>query len=450
MVLILKQSFVRWCQTDLDRKLIISEKINDFFINIGPTLADKIPKQSKIPESYLGSRIENSILLAPVTLTEIDDIFKILRRCAPGYDKLTTDIISLSLPCIKNPLLHIMNQSLLQGVFPNELKVANVTPLYKADDPMKFKNYRPVSLLSILSKIFEKAMYNRLTDFLETHKLLMEKQFGFRKNHSTYMALMLLVDNLIKSLDNGEYVLGVFLDFSKAFDTVDHAILQSKLYHYGIRGPALTWFQSYLSGRQQFVTYNGVQSSMKVVKCGVPQGSILGPILFLVYINDLANICRNTLPFLFADDTNLFISGSNLPQIEEMLNQELQEILLWLKVNKLSLNIKRTHYMLFTNKRSTKPCISVDIDGHSIDAVEYTRFLGIYIDNKLNWKKHIAYISGKVSRGIGIILKARKIVMPWKPCITHLYIPFLHTAIMCGAMHMTLIYTLWLCCKSEL
>ena len=191
-------------------KLIISEQFNDFFINIGPTLADKIPKQSKIPESYLGSRIKNSILLAPVTLTEIDDIFKTLRRCTPGYDELTTDIISLSLPCIKNPLLHIMNQSLLQGVFPNELKVANVIPLYKADDPLKFNNYRPVSLLSILSKIFKKAMYNRLTDFLETQKLLMEKQFGFRKDHSTYMALMLLVDNLIKSLENGEYVLGVF------------------------------------------------------------------------------------------------------------------------------------------------------------------------------------------------------------------------------------------------
>ena len=130
----------------------------------------------------------------------------------------------------------------------------------------------------------------------------------------------------------------------------------------------------------------------------------------IMYINDLANICRNTLPFLFADDTNLFISGTDLTQIEEMLNLELREISLWLKVNKLSLNVKKTYYMLFTNKRSHKPSICVNIDGHPIDEVQYTRFLGIYIDNKLNWKKHIAYISGKVSRGIGIILKARKVL----------------------------------------
>ena len=177
---------------------------------------------------------------------------------------------------------------------------------------------------------------------------------------------------------------------------------------------------------------------MKIVKCGVPQGSILGPISFLVYIDDLANICRNTLPFLFADDTNLFISGSNLPQIEEMLNQELQKISLWLKVNKLSLNIKKTHYMLFTNKRSTKPCISVDIDGHSIDAVEYTRFLGIDIDNKLNWKKHIAYISGKLSRGIGIILKARKILnsdAPKTMYYTFIYPFFSYCNHVCGNAH---------------
>ena len=238
------------------------------------------------------------------------------------------------------------------------------------------------------------------------------------------MALMILVNNLIKSLENGKYYLGIFLDFSKAFDTVNHTILLTKLYHYGIRGPAFTWFQSYLSDRQQFVTYNVIQSSMKVVKCGVPQGSILGPILFLLYINDLANICRNTLPFLFADDTILFISGTGLTQIEEMLNLELREISLWLKVNKLSFNVKKTHYMLFTNKRSYKPSICVNIDGHPTDEVQYTRFLGIYMDNKLNWKKHIAYISGKVSRGIGIILKARKVLN--SDALKSLYFSFMY------------------------
>ena len=262
-------------------KLVISDKFNDFVINIGPTLAYKIPNQCQLSESYLGSKIENSIMLVPVTLTEIEDMFQTLRRCSPGYDEKTTDIINFSLPYIKNPLLHILNQPLLQGVLPTELKVANVIPLFKADDPMKFNNYRPVSLLSIVSKIFERVMYDRMIDFW-------------------------------KSLENGKYVLGVFLDFSKAFDTVNHTILLTELYHYGIRGRIVTWFQSYLSDREKFVTYNGIQSSMKVVKCGVPQGSILGPLLFSLYINDLANICRNTWPFLFAEDINLFISGTDL------------------------------------------------------------------------------------------------------------------------------------------
>ena len=177
---------------------------------------------------------------------ELDDILKTLRKCAPGYDEINIDILNLCLPCIKHSFLYILNLSLLHGVFPDELKIANVLPLFKSDDPMKFNNYRPVSLFSILSKIFEKAMYSRLVNFLEMHKIIYEKQFGFREKYSTYMAHMILVDNLIKSLENGEYVLGVFLDFPKAFDTVDHSILLSKMYHYGIRGepingPKVTW-----------------------------------------------------------------------------------------------------------------------------------------------------------------------------------------------------------------
>ena len=182
-------------------------------------------------------------------------------------------------------------------------------------------------------------MYNRLLKFLEDYNIIFENQFGFRKLHSSYMALMVLTDKLIKSLENGKFVIGVFLDFSKAFDTVDHAILLSKLSHYGIRGSALQWFQSYLSNRKQYVTYNGVSSPVNDITCGVPQGSILGPLLFLLYINDLRHVCSSTTSILFADDINLFKSGNDLNKMQDELNSELSKISLRLKVNKLSLNI---------------------------------------------------------------------------------------------------------------
>ena len=223
---------------------------------------------------------------------------------------------------INSPLVHICNLSLQQGLFPDELKIANVQPLFKACDPCVFNNYRPVPLLCVLSKVYEKIMYNRLIIFLENYDILFENQFGFRKLHSSYMALMILTDKLIKSLENGEFIIGVYLDFSKAFDTVDHELLLSKLSHYGIRGNSLKWFQSYLSNRKQYVTYNGVSSQVNNITCGVPQGSILGPLLFLLYINDLGKICSSTTSILFADDTNLFESGSNFSDMEDELNSE--------------------------------------------------------------------------------------------------------------------------------
>ena len=391
-------------------KVLISEKFNDFFTGVGPSLAKKIPTQVISPLHYMGNRVQNSIFLEPVHPSEIDVIMKDMKNSAPGHDGITLNVLKLSLSSIKTPLTHILNISLSEGVFPEELKIANVIPLFKADDPMLFNNYRPVSLLCVLSKVFEKIMYSRLMSFLEFHKILYHKQFGFRKKHSTYMAIMILLDKLINSIENGETVVGVYLDFSKAFDTVVHNILLTKLYHYGIRGNALQWFKSYMSERKQFVSYNGTSSSMKTVCCGVPQGSILGPILFLLYINDLSNVCKNTEPFLFADDSNLFISDSDPYKLQSQLNNELENISLWLKVNKLSLNIKKTHYMVFTRKRKITTDISLNIDGNLITEVSSTKFLGVYLDNKLTWKKHIDYITAKVSRGFGLISKAQKLL----------------------------------------
>ena len=226
---------------------------------------------------------------------------------------MTLIIVTLSFLC---------NRSLTEGVFPSELKLANVLPLCKSGKYMLFNDYRPVSLLCTISKVFEKIMYSRLLNFLNYHKVLIGNQFGFRELHSSYMALMLMMDQVAKALDNGECVIGIFLDFSKAFDTEYNSILIDKLYHCGIRGNVLELFRSYLSDRSQYVSYDGARSSTKSVTCGVPQGLILGPLLFLIYINDLYNVCRDSVPILFADDTNIFYKGNKMEDLVKMINGE--------------------------------------------------------------------------------------------------------------------------------
>ena len=208
----------------------------------------------------MGDMIMESIYLQPVTCDKISKLLVDLKNTACGWDDIGAMFLKLSSQFITQPLAFICNQSLTEGVFPNQLKLDNFIPLYKADAPMLFNHYRPVSLLCILSKVFEKVMYTRLLDFLENFKILYSNQFGFRKGHSIYMALMILMYKLTKSLENEEFLVDVFLDFSKAFYTANHDILPTKLHQYGIRGSAMKWFQSYLSDRYQYVTYNGVES----------------------------------------------------------------------------------------------------------------------------------------------------------------------------------------------
>ena len=405
-------------------KQLISNQFNNFFVNIGNNLTSLIGRTKKSPVGFMGNMVTSSIFLEPVSLEEMFKIINSLKNGAPGYDGITADIMKCVTPYIATPLVYLCNCSLDQGVFPSELKIANVIPLYKSGDPLYFSNYRPVSLLSVLSKVFEKVMYNRLLSFLNKYKVLIDTQFGFRKLHSSYMALLLMVDQISKAIENGNFIVGIFLDFSKAFDTVNHTILLSKLYHCGIRGKALEWFTSYLYMRQQFVTYNNIKSSYKYITCGVPQGSILGPLLFLIYINDLHNVCKHSSPILFADDSNLFFTGSNASQTESLINEELSNISEWLKANKLSLNIKKTHYIIFKQKRKILRNFDIRIDNELVVCVKNTKFLGVVIDESLTWKNHICYISGKIARGIGMLIKARQLLN--KDSLVTLYYSFLY------------------------
>ena len=231
---------------------------------------------------------------------------------AVGYDNISINLIKESIDIIISPLTCIINLSITSGIVPKQLKIARVIPLFKSGEQDIFTNYRPVSVLPAFSKILERVMYNRLLRFLNNHNILSDNQYGFRKHHSTAYALACLYDKISSAIENKECTVGIFIDLSKAFDTVDHNILISKLEHYGVRGTALRWLKSYLSNRQQYVEFNGVSSESLEIKCGVSQGSILGPLLFLLYTNDLCNASKVVDFIIFADDRNLFFPSKTL------------------------------------------------------------------------------------------------------------------------------------------
>lgn len=230
---------------------------------------------------------------------------------------------------------------------PQKFKLAKIIPVYKNGSEVCVNNYRPIALLSVFNKILEKLMFSRLMSFINQSNLLYNKQFGFRQNHSTLHAILSTTDKVQKAIDDRNFSCGLFLDLSKAFDTVDQSILLQKLHHYGIRGIAHNWFKSYLDNRQQFVSIGNVNSDTKQVLMEVPQGSVLGPLLFLLYINDFQN-SSNVLDFhLFADDSNLFYSNKSLSDLEAKINIELQSVYNWLCANKLSLNIEKSNFVKF-------------------------------------------------------------------------------------------------------
>ena len=391
-------------------KNVIANNFNNFFSNIGKNLAKDIPENNINPLQYMGNiRCEHSFFLRPTDESEIRKVVALLKNTGAGWDSINTKAVKDSLNRYVKHMVYIINLSFIQGYFPHELKLARVIPLYKSGDSQLVKNYRPVSILPVISKIFERIMFNRLLDFINKHNLLYKFQFGFRPGHNTSHALMILIDKILSGFNDNEMTIGVFLDFSKAFDTVNHHILLNKLSRYGIRGPAHQWLTSYLSERKQYVSYNGVSSSTSNVSCGVPQGSILGPLLFILYINDMHKVSNKLSLISFADDSNLFIQGKNINEMINILNTELQEINFWIQANKLSLNVGKTNFILFKPKRKATDLVVNDIKINNIviDRIYKTKFLGVIISHDLSWDHHTKHVSNKVAKGIGVILRAR-------------------------------------------
>ena len=366
---------------------------------------------NKSPEQFLKNRVQFEFIIAHVSEEEIIDLITSLPIKATGHASIPLKWIKIVADLIAIPLCRIVNLSFSKGVFPELLKTAKVIPSFKAGSADDVNNYRPISLLSIFDKILEKIMHKQLYAFLEEKEVLFKNQFGFRKKCSTGHSLIEITEKIRESIDKGKFGCGIFIDLKKAFDTVNHKILLTKLEHYGIRGNMLKWFESYLTNRKQYVFYNGVSSDVKSVTCGVPQGSVLGPLLFLLYINDLPNISKKLSFFLFADDTNIYYQSSDLKELEKTVNEELKKLSLWLNINRLALNVAKTNFVIFrSTQKIANHNVTLIMNKKALQQKDHVKYLGVLLDEHLNWKYQINQVSLKISRGIGILAKLKPVL----------------------------------------
>ena len=310
------------------------------------------------------------------------------------------------------PLTKLFNQSINTGKFPQRLKHATVIPIHKKGAKEIIGNYRPISLLSVFSKILEKVMKKYLINFLETKAVLNSNQFGFRRGFSTFDALNIFNEEIYTALDLQNSLLSIHIDFTKAFDTVRHDILLQKLNYYGVRGIINDWFRDYLLNRTQTIRFLDSTSTPRPIQYGVPQGSVLGPILFLVYINDISHIFTNLKTILFADDSTFYVIGKDPSAMIHTANIDLEVFYKWCLSNRLTINLNKTFYMLFTNKaiEILPPLLFHDI---IINSTNKHHLLGITYDNSMTFKFHISNLMLKLSRIVSLLYQVKDYVPPY-------------------------------------
>ena len=409
----------------------IAETLNHFFCNIGINLSKNIPitENPLLQNKYPINNQKACFNFRAIHTGHIDNALGKLKTSAGfGADGIASQFVKIAFPIIAESLCDIFNLSLATGRFPNSWKIAHVSPIFKGGTENDRASYRPISVLPFLSRLFEKLVYNQLYDHLDTNNLIYAKQSGFRTLHSTVSCLLNFTNDCYINMDKGKLTGLIFIDLKKAFDTVDHEILLSKLQKYGINELEHDWFKSYLANRRQFCRVNGMSSNVEEINCGVPQGSCLGLLLFLIYINDLPYCLKTSGATIYADDMTISYSSKSIGELNAMLNNDLHCLEEWLHGNKLTLNILKTEAMIVGSRPNLKritcnasetPCFV--IGDTTIDIVQSAKYLGVMVDQHLVWDEHITLLQTKISRSLSFLKYAKKF-LPLK--ILHLIDPF--------------------------
>ena len=412
----------------------IANEFNDFFTTIGVKIAENIKPSIAKPEDFMPQldNLEN-LDLGTTSQTHICDIIKSLQpKNSCDVDGISTKLLKALAIEISSPLSHIFNLSLKDGIFPSRLKSSRTVPVFKSGNPDLCDNYRPIALLSTLSKILEKIVCVQLINHLNRNNILYEHQYGFQRNKSTKHNIIHALNHISKALNENKYCIGVFFDLKKAFDVCSHKILLMKLNKMGIRGTALEWFKSYLADRTQIVDINGSHSRSRKIKISILQGSILGPILFLCFINDLHHV-TSLLTLMFADDTFTLKSNNNLNNLIHEVNAEINKIAIWFRANKLAVNINKTKYMIFRMKGKPLNINMPDLvynenepnqlsdnslittleryhDNHPLKEGRAYKLLGIYLDEHLTLNSHVNHIVSKLTKSLYCIKQTKHIL----------------------------------------
>ena len=382
------------------------EKFNDFFVSIGKKLANECSESLPNVDFDADGPVQ-TFALFETDASEVYSIIKHLKnKISSGHDGISNKLLRLAASSISQFLANIFNECINDSKFPKSMKIAKVLPLLKKGDFSLPDNYRPISLLTSLSKIFEKLIHKRITKFLAKHKLLTPKQFGFRENFSCAHAIAEITEFMRKTIDKKHYGLAAFIDLKKAFDTVDHNLLIKKLNSFGLRGQIENLLRDYLSDREQFVFSGNQKSSSRSIDCGVPQGSILGPLLFLIYINDLPESCKNSSMVLFADDTAI-VTSKSCRNVTKDVELDLKSMNQWFSVNKMTVNVSKCTILPFGKTITATEIDELEGLAGEIDIVDKLKYLGVSIDKRLNFHSHIASIQKRLAKFNGLVYKAR-------------------------------------------